>query len=200
MQVKGLFAYLLGGVMETKNIYRNLLSIYKYFPTLISSIDRLVEVRSVNSSNYHFSFLDTTTNQANAILSLMDRKVLLINLRVATNTVLEKMRTEQAKLLILRYIDGFSVKYISEKLGINLRTCFRKLNTALSSFSAKMGEFIFNNENVFLKNNKKTLDCIFENLNNWNICDDCEGEDVKNMQTIICNSIFKQVKKTSFCN
>ena len=186
--------------METKNIYRNLLSIYKYFPTLISSIDRLVEVRSVNSSNYHFSFLDTTTNQANAILSLIDRKVLLINLKVATNTVLEKMKPDQAKLLILRYIDGFSVKYVAEKLKINLRTCFRKLNSSLNSFSAKMSEFIFNNEEVFLKKNKKMLDGIFEKLNNWNICDNSDGEDVKGVQTMICNSIFKQVKKISFCS
>lgn len=185
--------------METKNIYRNLLSIYKYLPTLISSIDRLVEVKGISSSNYHFSFSDTTINQANMIMSLTDKKVLLINLKIATNTVLKKLKPEFSKLLILRFIDGFSAKFIAEKLSINLRTCFRRIDAALRSFSSQMGEFIKQNDIVFLKNNKKSLDAIFSNLNSWNIYEDEDGGDAKNIKTIICNSIFKEMKKSSIC-
>lgn len=187
--------------METKNIYRNLLSIYKFLPTLISSIDRLVEIRGVGSSNCSFSFSDTAINQANNILALTNRKVLLINLRVATNTILSKLKPEYSKLLVLRYIDGFSTKFISEKLSINLRTCFRKIDSALKSFSSKMGEFIHQNENIFLNENKDSLSVIFKKLDTWDLCDiEDDSIENKNIGAIMCNSLFKDIKKTLICN
>ena len=198
--------------METKNVFKNFLTIYKYLPTLISSIDKLVEVRCVNSSNYNFSFLNTTDNQINAIMNLTERKVFLINLKVlimtkprtflkvATNTVLGELRPEYAKILILRFVDGFSAKSVSEKLGINLRTCFRRIDSALKSFTAKMNEFIKENNNTFLGKNRKCFESIFSKLNNWNLNDDEKEEFDEKVKTMLCNSLFKEIKKVSVCS
>ena len=186
--------------METKNVFKNFLTIYKYLPTLISSIDKLVEVRCVNSSNYNFSFLNTTDNQINAIMNLTERKVFLINLKVATNKVLGELRPEYAKILILRFVDGFSAKSVSEKLGINLRTCFRRIDSALKSFTAKMNEFIKENDNTFLGKNRKCFESIFSKLNNWNLNDDEKEEFDEKVKTMLCNSLFKEIKKVSVCS
>jgi len=188
--------------METKNAFKNFLTIYKYLPALISSMDRLVEIRGVGSSNYNNTFLDTTLNQTKSILTLIERKVLLINLKVATNNVLGKLKPEYSKLLILRYIDGFSVKDITEKLKLNPRTYFRRINSALKMFSTKMEVFISQNKGVFYKNEaKKCLDSVFKKLETWNDYAE-ESNFVSNgkIDTVICNSLFKEMKKTSFCS
>ena len=188
--------------METKNAFKNFLTIYKYLPTLISSIDRLVEIRGVSSSNYNNTFFDTTLNQTNAILTLIERKVLLINLKVATNTVLGRLNKEYAKLLILRYIDGFSVKDITKKLNLNPRTFFRRVDSALKMFTVKMEIFMSQNESIFFKNDtRKCLDKIFKKLETWN--DYKEERDFssnKKVDMVICNSLFNEMKKTSFCS
>ena len=69
-------------------------------------------------------------------------------------------------------------------------------------FSTKMEVFISQNNSVFYKNEaKKCLDSVFKKLETWNDYAE-ESNFVSNgkIDTVICNSLFKEMKKTSFCS
>ena len=94
-------------------------------PVLVSSIDKIIYLKSVNSSNYNSDSLMGTENQIKNIVNLTQKKVNLINLKVLTDQTLVEMSEEKAKLIVLRFIDNVECKKAIKILGFSRRTYFR---------------------------------------------------------------------------
>ena len=188
-----------GGYMKTKKVFKNFLLIYKFLPSLISSIDKLIMLRGVNSSSYKTDVNTTTLGQINSIIALSERKVLLINLRVLANKVFSKMRKDYVKIIVLRFIDGWESKKIAEVLGLNVRTYFRRLNLAVSAFESGMNMEIAKKEHIFLKGDNSQMQSIFDKLEKWEGYDEDVEVDTNKCGTLICNSLMKDIKRKSLC-
>ena len=185
--------------MKTKKVFKNFLLIYKFLPSLISSIDKLIMLRGINSSSYKTDVNTTTLGQINSIITLSERKVLLINLRVLANEVFSKMRKDYVKILVLRFIDGWESKKIAEVLGLNVRTYFRRLNLAVSAFESGMNMEIAKKEHIFLKGDNSQMQSIFDKLEKWEGYDEDVEVDTNKCGTLICNSLMKDIKRKSLC-
>ena len=120
--------------MNTKNWCKSFLSIYNIIPSLIKSIDKLVYLKSINSSNFYSSCNEDTYSQVDKIAELTQRKVNLINLKVLADETLLELEKEKRKLLILRFIDNLECKKSIELSGLPRRSYFRALNKAIGEF------------------------------------------------------------------
>lgn len=120
--------------MNTKNWCKSFLSIYNIIPSLIKSIDKLVYLKSINSSNFYSSCTEDTYSQVDKIAELTQRKVNLINLKVLADETLLELEDEKRKLLILRFIDNLECKKCIELSGMPRRSYFRALNKAVEDF------------------------------------------------------------------
>ena len=105
---------------------KSALSIYKYLLTMSNSLDKSILDISKGNSNNHFQQYNTTYNQANRIIELMDRKRKMINLKVAVEEVVNKMDKVDKRIITLVYFDGVKSEMVAQILGISIRTFFRK--------------------------------------------------------------------------
>ena len=129
---------------------RTLLFTYKNLEILASSIDKLVEKHALNSFyNISSSIQDNSVMAVtNRIYALMDRKINLINIKVLIEETLEACDQLSAQLLIERYIDGDRSEVVAERLGLPLRTYFRKLQQAEDSFTSKIASRGFTDDKL----------------------------------------------------
>ena len=104
------------------------------------SIDKLVEQQALNSFYYNSTnFTDNSTHAvADRIIALSQRKIRLINIKVAIEKSLEKCPLERAQLLVERYIDNDKAFEIARRHDYPLRTYFRKLVKAEEFFADEM--------------------------------------------------------------
>ena len=117
-----------------ENWSKTILSVYRYLEAISKAIDNLVVKKSINSSFYNNGRFNSTYECANEIMNLTERKVNLINLKVLTEKVLQKLEPLQRKVLTLTYIDNVSRDDICEVLEISTRSYFRKKADGLKSF------------------------------------------------------------------
>lgn len=123
---------------------KSALSVYRYLETMSKSIDKIVLDLGKSSNNHEISNYQTTYSQTNKILKLMDRKRKLINLKVIVENGLANLSKESRRILTLFYIDGITANYISQLLGISIRTFFRQKLKALEEFCKEIGESGYN--------------------------------------------------------
>ena len=147
--------------MQNNNWSKTVLGVYRYLPRVSNAFDRLVKTRAYNSGyvSSNSSFNDVF-NVTTAILDLTERKITLINLKLIIEKALKMIDKNYARLLIYKYIDGKKSTEIAEKFGFCLRTYFRKINSALTSFSKALTRLGYGDEKLFkmLKNEKWILD------------------------------------------
>lgn len=119
---------------------KTILSSYNYLEKLCDSLDYLIQKTAVNS--YHtYGFKNgenSIMNISNKIINLSNRKIDYINLKVLTDKVLKIMQPKQAKLLILKYINKINADKLCELLNVNVRTVYRRLDSALQEFMEKL--------------------------------------------------------------
>ena len=118
---------------------KTILSVYRYLERICGAIDKIIlntglSSRNVSLTNY---FRNDALSVSQKIIDLSQRKVSLINLKLLTEQCLKKIKTDDARLLILCYIDGMKRRELADKFGISMRTIFRRIDAAESSF-AKM--------------------------------------------------------------
>ena len=119
---------------------KTLLSVYRYLERLCGAIDKIVRKTAfsganVNSQTFYFSNVYTISQR---IIDLSDRKVTLINLKLLIEDALKKMNSEDAKILIERYLDGTKRRVLAEKQGVSIRTVFRQIEKAEISFNKNL--------------------------------------------------------------
>ena len=120
--------------MEQKSWAKTLLTIYNCLENITSAIDNLVLSQGINSGRNNL----TTMESAQKIINLIQRKKMLINLKVLTEKIVASVDQLSARILILKYFDRVKPEVIYNILNISRRTYFRKLNTALENFGNKL--------------------------------------------------------------
>ena len=132
---------------ELINWAKTVLFAYKYLGAMCRSIDKRIKKMAVNSF-----YIGGVWNEENSVykisermIKLSDKKVDYINLKLMIEKCLQEMKQENAKLLILRNINGDNPHFhmnlsqsVAGLLNISERTYFRKLNFALKEFARIM--------------------------------------------------------------
>ena len=135
--------------MQIYIISKAFLGIYRYLNALTKSIDRVVKVKSVNSSSFYDYYKSNTMDQTNEIMTLINKKITLINIKVIVDKILQQLNCEQARVLTLKYIDNMPSAQISELLQVNSRTYFRRANTAIKEFEKRLELYFNNNPSLY---------------------------------------------------
>ena len=178
---------------------KSFLSIYHIIPSVIASIDKLVYLKSVNSSEYSLESKLGTQNQIENIMKLTQRKVNLINLKVLTDQTLLEMDKKKSKLLILKYIDNVKSKKAIELSGLNRRTYFRALNSAFGEFESLFYLKILKSNNLYLSLKEEGfLDDIFNKIDLYNKAVENKGDELENTEKFtknMCSIIIKKLRK-----
>ena len=120
--------------MKQKIWAKTLLASYNSLETIANAVDNLVVTQGINSANNHLS----TMENAEKIINLIQRKKLLVNLKVLFYSNISKLDSLSARLLIMRYLDNIKPDICLEILKLTRRTYFRKLDKALEEFSLKL--------------------------------------------------------------
>lgn len=120
--------------------YKTTLFVYKYLETVVLSIDKLVEQQALNSFYYTSSnpIDNSVMAVSNRIIELSQRKIRLINIKIAIEKSLDECPRELAQILIERYIDNDKGEDIAQRHNLSFRTYFRRLQSAENSFALAM--------------------------------------------------------------
>ncbi len=135
--------------MNLEILTKTFLSVYRYLKPLTKSIDKVVKLKCINSSNFSYYYANNTQDLTEEILELTSKKVSFINIKIIVDKILLKLDQNQARVLILKYIDGLKSKQICELMGYIPRTYFRKVNSALNIFQKHLENYLNNNPSVF---------------------------------------------------
>lgn len=153
--------------MKTSHWGRTLLYTYKYLPRITEGIDKMVDRTAINS------FFYCNNNQKNnnvlsvsdKLIRLIERKKKLINIRVLVDDCLLASQPLYAQILVEKYIDNDISDDIAKRHDINIRTYFRKLESAEASFYSHMVKRGFDEKKLFsyLSEEKWILE-VYENF------------------------------------
>lgn len=177
---------------------KSFLSIYSLIPSITKGIDNLILYKGINSCQTSYITSNSTIKQAESIIGLSQKKVNLINLKVLTDETLLEMSKFNAKLLILRYIDGISIEKIVEVLKISRRSYYRKLNKALKEFEVILKDKVMKNKTIYTTfANESFFDDVFNRINSFN--EKCKSENsLKVYAENIRNYIINGLRRSSF--
>lgn len=120
--------------MKQKIWAKTLLASYNSLQTIADAVDNLVVTQGVNSGKNNL----TTIESAERIINLIQRKKLLVNLKILVDSIIAKLDTLSARLLIMRYLDNIKPDICFDILKLTRRTYFRRLDKALEEFSIKL--------------------------------------------------------------
>lgn len=117
-----------------------ILTVYRYLERISGAIDKIIMQRALASSNIvgQNYFYNNTYSVSQRIIDLSERKITLINLKVLIEDTLCKIDPKEAKILIFKYVDKLKSREIAPKMGIALRSVFRKLESAEQSFKSEL--------------------------------------------------------------
>lgn len=126
--------------MKTNQWGKTLLYTYKYLNRITDAIDKMVDQAALNSFYYSQNSQRDTGVLAvtNKIISLIERKKRLVNIKVLVDKALEKCDDFSGEILVQKYMDNRSSEEIAQWKGLNIRTYFRKLVCAEANFCANM--------------------------------------------------------------
>lgn len=120
--------------MEDKILVKSMLHVYKHLEALTLSLEKMAKNKGVGS---YYSY-DDTLKEIDYLLSLTERKIFLINLKVVMDEIILSLDKELGKLLVLKYIDELDNDAISVQCNLTERTFFRQLNRAYDGFCKKL--------------------------------------------------------------
>lgn len=128
---------------------KSLLAIYNFIPQVSESIDRLIRTKACCSCVQNLD--DGTARQMEGVISLMEQKVNLINLKLLTEQTLCQMKAPLSRLLIARYIDQMDIKFLAESIGFSVRETFRRIRKSMQEFERIFFKTIEKNEKAWNK-------------------------------------------------
>lgn len=125
-----------------KNVWaKTILSVYFYLEKITIAIDKIIDMRVDGSKYYSKNAFNDIMTISNHILSLTERKVKLINLKVLCEKALESMPEDLARIVVLAFIEKRNANDSAKSLGISVRNYFRKMPQALKSFESFLAQF-----------------------------------------------------------
>ncbi len=140
---------------------KTILTVYRYLERVSGAIDKIVLRSGLGSGNiYGQNYLyNNVLSISQKIIDLSDRKIALINLKVLTEDILKKLKSEDVKILLDRYVDGRKYKDICLRNNISLRTVYRRLEASEIAFARFLNVRGFASDELFnmLKSEKWIL-------------------------------------------
>ena len=129
---------------------KTLLYVYKYLNRITDGIDKLVDRSALNSFYYcnNNQRDNTVLSVTNKIIQLIERKKRLVNIKVLVDKCLLSCDQLCGQLLVEKYIDNDISEVIAERHNINIRTYFRKLESAEKNFYSNMVKLGYNAEKI----------------------------------------------------
>lgn len=115
---------------------RTILLSFNSLEVTAAAIDMLVRNKAINTHSFCFDRpYETTYNQLTELIALIDKKSRLINLKLITETAIEKLDLRSAQILSLRYFEQKTPEEIVKLLYVSMRTYYRCLHSAIEKFS-----------------------------------------------------------------
>lgn len=130
--------------MKQKIWAKTLLSTYNCLEPISDAIDKLVISQGVNSCCNHLS----TMENAEKIISLIQRKKMMINLKVIIENVIASIDTKSARILVMKYFDHVKPEMCFKLLEMSRRTFFRKIDRAVEEFAIRLKNFGYTSEKL----------------------------------------------------
>ena len=182
--------------MDKNSWSKTMLEVYRYLPRVTYAYDKIIKTKAINSqfSNYYDSF-NNVFDVTNSIIELSEKKVALINLKLIIEKVLKQMKKDQAKLLILRFIDGKKYVEINKIFNMSLRTAFRRMSRALSSFTQNLNALGYTSKKIY--DMLKSESWIMEVFNSYDSQVEVNIADYCDMSRQIKSNIIIEFKKAS---
>ena len=113
---------------------KTLLNIYNSLDAVCERMDKMVESKAMAGA-LGFGGGKNSLELFNNLIDLSQRKINLVNLKLRIENALASLKEKQAKVLILKYIDGLTFKQIATLTGQSIRNCFRVCEQGIESFS-----------------------------------------------------------------
>ena len=180
--------------MNLKTWIKTIFMVYRHLPRIIDSIDKVFSARALNGgimSGNAVSYNDVY-NLTDNLIKLSQKKVALINLKVLAKLIVRNLDRDLVKMLILRFVDGFTAPKLAEHFNISERTVFRRINEALSMASMKAEELGYNKEK--LENEFKDEKWLFD------LGEVAENDDYIKIDNDYLKKVIREYKKFSYAN
>ena len=123
--------------MKQKIWSKTLLATYNCLETISNAIDSIVISQGIGSGRNNL----TTMQSAERIINLIQRKKLLINLKVLIEKVIARLDSKVARILVLKFFDKLKPEICMEVLKLTRRTYFRRVNSAINEFGEMLESF-----------------------------------------------------------
>ena len=118
---------------------RTLLSSYNVFPEIISTIDRIIELKasslSYSSDIYNFT---STYNQVEQVIDLSERKNYLLNIHYICNKILESVNKDDFDFLEKRFVYNWKTEELALEFNISTRTVYRRIEKLIDDICLEL--------------------------------------------------------------
>ena len=121
--------------VKMKAYVKALLSIYPTLPNIINIVDGIIEKRATSSISMSSIYAGTshTYKQIEKMIDMSERKCKLLNIFSLVKGFLGGMSLKDYEIVDLRFFRRKKISEISERLELDERTIFRRLNKILES-------------------------------------------------------------------
>ncbi len=115
---------------------KTLLRSYGMLEKITGAIDRTFNkiAYTSRSSSTSDTLLSSTYQISEKLLTLIDRKRLLINTKILVDEILSSIDENSAKVLVLKYINNLTNDDMTKILNLSIRTILRRTNKAVEEF------------------------------------------------------------------
>jgi len=116
---------------------------FSSLPNICQIIEGLVDERAqAKSQNFGLNmYNENTEQQANTIISLIDRKTRMINMHIKVSRVLADLPDKLLEAAKIHYFERKNIPEMSEKLHISPRTCQRRNDQLLEEVAFLMKKY-----------------------------------------------------------
>ena len=112
---------------RTKIWIKTLLYSYKYFPNLIKTVDKIIEMRASTISFSSDVFNSRKSdNQFEHIIDLGERKKNLLNIYIMISKFFDFLSPNLKDIAQKKFIEKWTNEKLSESLNVSVRTIYRK--------------------------------------------------------------------------
>lgn len=119
-------------------IAETMLRAYASLESMAEQIDRLVYRRAVLTHSLKSDCVCLgAERQVEEIIKLMNKKNALINLKITTDEILSALGDESREILVARYVTKEDRDAVTGRLGLSVRTYFRRLEKAMKTFACE---------------------------------------------------------------
>lgn len=136
--------------MKNNNWSKTILEVYRYLPRVTYAYDKIIKSKAINSQYTRtYDSFNNVFDVTNSIIDLSQRKITLINLKIITEKILKTIDKKYAKLLVLRFVDGYKFSELANIFKVSQRTLFRRITKALDSFTHNLVLQGFDSKKLF---------------------------------------------------